>query len=488
MVRRRFPPQIVAAAAACALSFYGSSFCGFFNPSFKWGIILILYILSSACISITRLFYPSLRFLFRFCIGFLFGLFLGLHLASYSSPPVSAGQDWQQLAVVEGKLCSIRKIAGKNACTGELALRCSSTADGRTCSAVGTIGFWIADAVLVRELPLGSVLRLRGNVQINEDKPFLFAKDWTLLEKTNPFNRVLHGLRCEMLLRLNAGSWGPLAMALLLGYKGDLQQGEARLFTEAGCAHVLALSGMHLGILTLLIARLFKKPLGLHGATVLGIVLVVFYLCLAGTHSSLLRAAIMYVLGAIALINGKNRAILPILATSFILQLCVNPASGREISFIFSYAALLSLIIISPFLQELAQPWIPAPLCSPLCASLAAFMGTAAICAAFFGVLRPIGILASLLLVPSAAAFMTGGLLFLLFSLVFPPLASVLSWVLDVLYDLTIQVAILASGIPSLTVHGPVIPLLCWLAAIPLIVYLRRRRQARNRFNYDAQL
>ncbi|MGQ9510522.1 MAG: ComEC/Rec2 family competence protein [Thermaceae bacterium] len=142
--------------------------------------------------------------------------------------------------------------------------------------------------------------------------------------------------------------------ALTLGDKRDL--GEYKAFQEAGLAHLLALSGLHVGLLVAFFVLLFF-PLG-PWRYLLALLGLVFYLFLVGPSPSLLRASLMTGLSLMGLLLGLGRAaLLPALGLAFFVQMLIAPWSLLSLGLQLSYLALLGIALILPTLSLPPGPW-----------------------------------------------------------------------------------------------------------------------------------
>jgi competence protein ComEC len=287
--------------------------------------------------------------------------------------------------------------------------------------------------------------------------PLFRAGSVFLLGTAPPVEQFRTGIRMEVLDKFAGSSWGGLASALILGVKDDLDSAVSELFKAAGCSHVLALSGMHLAIISALIAFFLKKSLGLKPAAWAGSFFILLYVYLVGPQPSLVRAAIMYLLGTAAVLGAFPRQPFPLLGLAFLIQIIIDPSSGNTLSFILSYLALGGILIAGEAVHDLIRGKLPEILAQPLSASLGAFIATAAVCAAAFGVIRPGGIGAGLGIVPLSTLFMILAIAYLGASFFLPPLAGLLDLALCGLYKLLGGTAFLASRIPGVEGGGPAI-------------------------------
>jgi competence protein ComEC len=268
-------------------------------------------------------------------------------------------------------------------------------------------------------------------------------------------------------------AWAGLASALLLGIRDNLDSDLAQVFSAAGCTHVLALSGMHLAILSGVITFLLRLCMGIRPASLLGAVLIVIYIFLAGAQPSLVRAGIIYLLGVLALWGFLKKDPLSLLALSFILQIFIQRESGTSLSFILSYLALLGILITGKTIHELLQAYVPEILNQSLSASLGAIIATMAITAYYFGVIRPIGIIAGLFIMPLSSLFMILALISLVLVSFVPILFDPLSFILNLVYRLMEIIVSVAGKVPGLKTPNFIPVLLVSLAIVILLECLK---------------
>lgn len=147
-----------------------------------------------------------------------------------------------------------------------------------------------------------------------------------------------------------------LAEALLIGYKQDLDPEIVQSYSNTGVVHIIAISGLHLGLiywlLLLLLKPLLKKKrmAWLHAGLVIA-GLWVFSL-LAGAQPSVLRSALMFSCIVLGSTSGRKTSAINSLAVSAFILLCYNPFWLWDAGFQLSYAAVLSILL---FMQPVYQ-------------------------------------------------------------------------------------------------------------------------------------
>jgi competence protein ComEC len=244
--------------------------------------------------------------------------------------------------------------------------------------------------------------------------------------------------------------WGGLALALLLGIRDNLDGELSEQYRKAGCSYILALSGMHLALVSSVIAFFLKKPFGVKAAVIIGVVFILLYVFMVGVQPSLTRAAIMYVLGAVSIIFAFPLSPGLLLGLSFIIQILTQPASGDSVSFILSYLALAGILTLGQGIMRLFRGYLPDFAASPLSASLGAFLATMSVCLLFFGSLRPIGIVAGLVMIPLTSVFMAGAIIFLATIFVIPALAVFIGQGLSIVYFTLERIVFVAGKTPEI--------------------------------------
>lgn len=290
---------------------------------------------------------------------------------------------------------------------------------------------------------------------------------------------------------------GALLTALLTGNRARIPKPVRDLFTRTGTAHLLAISGLHLGIVATLFFVLFRnlfslweRPLlkghtqTLTAAATLGP--VVLYALLSGMAPSTLRALIAAALflGALAL---REEADLPTtLALAALLILTVHPPALFTASFQLSFTAVAAILGSFSQLPQKSDPHAPRPMVHRVLAFAIppcfASIGTAPLVWYHFGYAAPIGLLANLVVVPMASvAVILPGLIGVMTLPLCAPLAGLLFRVAGHAAEAAIYVDTLCAAIPggylTLPRPDPAVPLLILCLLFSLILSRTNRRR-----------
>jgi ComEC/Rec2-related protein len=241
-----------------------------------------------------------------------------------------------------------------------------------------------------------------------------------------------------------------LLSALLLGNRAGVPEADLELFRASGSLHVLALSGMHIGILFGLVSLALAFLPDRRWRLAVASLLVLPYLFLTGASPSLLRAVFMLLAAALGLILDRDAVPLDLLALAAAAILLLDPLAAFELSFQLSFLALLGMLLAGPPLRRLLAPVLPPVLAAPLALSIGAQAATAPLLLARFGVFYPAGALAALALIPLVTGFLWGGLACLALSLLPLRLLPFLAWPMQAMQKAIVWVLQVFALLPPL--------------------------------------
>ena len=210
--------------------------------------------------------------------------------------------------------------------------------------------------------------------------------------------------------------------ALTLGYKDDIDPEVRRHFQVSGAAHVLAVSGLHTGILYGLVLWLLTlggrfKPLyenRFGRCAISGVVIAVMwgYAWLTGMTPSVVRAVTMVTIFEVGRMVYRQAFSLNTIAAAAVLILAVRPTDLWSVSFQLSFAATTAIVSLTPILpyKEGWWPQILKYIVGILVVSLAAQIGTLPITMYYFGQISCYFLLTNLIVLPIATVLVPCGL------------------------------------------------------------------------------
>jgi competence protein ComEC len=490
----RFP--ILSAVTGAGISYYGFSVLKSAGLVTGYGVLPVVFF-PALLISLFRVLAAFPGELFtdprgrRLCLlaeihitAFSLGLVLGLGAGGAVPRGIALGLPEETLTGISGTLLDDPRTLADGRGMARLSLQTAADGRGTRVSARGRLTVFFPDEAMPRlkDFGRGSTVYVEGRFAAGEN-PLFRASSTHVIKAAPALEQFRTGLRMGIMERFGGGerSWGGLALALLLGIRDNLDTDLAGFYQKAGCSHVLALSGMHLAIVSSLLAFFLKRPLGLKAAALTGAVFVFLYVFLVGSQPSLNRAALMYLLGTLAVLGALPKKAGFLLGLAFLLQIVIWPESGLSVSFILSYLALAGILSAGGALGQIFRGLIPGLLLQPLAASLGAFLATSAATAFFFGELRPVGIAAGLIIVPLTTLFMIGALAWLALGFLSPFLASFPGQGLSLLYTLMNRLVSLAARFPGLPVSRPFLVLALSLGLWVFLVWLGKRYGAFKR-------
>jgi competence protein ComEC len=197
--------------------------------------------------------------------------------------------------------------------------------------------------------------------------------------------------------------------AMALGDKSALTQDLKDVYSVTGASHVLALSGLHLGIIyTLLSLFVFRRRWQVASQVII-ILSVWAFVFLVGMSTSVVRSAVMLSIYAVLSLGHRDRMSVNTLAFTAIVMLMISPISLFDVGFQMSYMAVLSILLFVPLLEGIFTPeyltshrlvrW----LWGMVAVSLSAQIGTAPLIAYYFGRFSCYFLLTNFIIIPAAS-------------------------------------------------------------------------------------
>ncbi|UWX54562.1 ComEC family competence protein [Maribacter litopenaei] len=213
--------------------------------------------------------------------------------------------------------------------------------------------------------------------------------------------------------------------ALLLGERTTISEDTYSNYVDAGAVHILAVSGLHVGILLMLIQFVLRPlnrlPYGKKIVLFLTLILLWAFAFIAGLSPSIIRACAMFTFVAYAMYMNRPSNSFNILALSmFFILLVINPNLLFQVGFQMSYAAVFAIVWIYPLLQKW---WFPKNriiryLWQLLSVSIAAQLGVLPISLFYFHQFPGLFFISNLLIVPFLGLILGMGMIIIVLSLV----------------------------------------------------------------------
>jgi competence protein ComEC len=216
--------------------------------------------------------------------------------------------------------------------------------------------------------------------------------------------------------------YAAVAIALLTGYRLELDRNLTQMYQSTGTIHVIAISGMHLALIYVLLQFIFRFLEKSRKANFLKelVILVLLWLfsLLTGGGASVIRAVIMFSFISVGKLIDKKGSVENALAVSAFFMLCYRPYLLWDIGFQLSYAAVLSLVIFMQPIYEMIR--VQNPLLDMFwkmnAVTLSAQILTLPLCIYYFHQLPVLFLPANLLAIPLSTLALYGLLLLMVFS------------------------------------------------------------------------
>ncbi len=241
----------------------------------------------------------------------------------------------------------------------------------------------------------------------------LFITNNTLLKlKSN--QQTLFGIankvRDYINQRLKTYSFKPdelaIINALLLGQRQNISEDVYTNYTNAGAIHILAISGLHIGIILIILNAIFKPLERLRYGhlikTILAISILWSFAIIAGLSASVTRAVTMFSVLTIGMHLKRPTNIYNTLAISMLIILLFKPLFLFDVGFQLSYLAVFAIVSIDPFLYKLWRPkyWITRTYWHTFTITLSAQFGIIPISLYYFHQFPGLFFLSNLIIIP----------------------------------------------------------------------------------------
>lgn len=258
---------------------------------------------------------------------------------------------------------------------------------------------------------------------------------------------------------------------LLIGDRQEIPQNLYEQFSDIGMTHVLAISGLHVGVFTagcFWLTRLFR--LTRERGTTICFILIPLYVVLTGASPSAIRAGVMAMLGLIAMRAGRWKDSLRFIVIAALLMLAFQPYYLYNVSFQLSFVVTLGLILfVPPMVRWLNR--MPTVLAGALSVTIVAQLCSFPLVIYYFHTVHILSPVANLLLVPLVSLLILPvGMLSLIVGSVFPTAAQWLATSLSLVTESLFRAVEWTANMDALLLTWPKMPL-WWMILYYLLLY-----------------
>ncbi len=229
-----------------------------------------------------------------------------------------------------------------------------------------------------------------------------------------------------------------IGAALLLGYKKHIDDQTYKAFQYSGAMHVLAVSGLHVGIVFFFLLMVFslfgngrKRQIVRY---IIIMILLWIYAFITGLSPSVCRAVTMFSLYGVGKIFNRQVSVVNIVLCSAFILLLIRPHYLFDIGFQLSYAAVFGIVYFYPifkawFTPKFGYAWLNKGvryLWNLTCVSLAAQLATLPLSMYYFGIFPKYSLLTNLIVIPLVSIILSVGLCFFASVFIYEPIADFL--------------------------------------------------------------
>ncbi len=361
-------------------------------------------------------------------IGLILGSCLGLRVVNQARSTY-AGLPLHRVSSLQG----IMREDSRGTATGQILHRIDlfsvGSDDGAVSQARGKVVLFDRSD---RRFYTGEMVRVQGAVKLKDNRPERYFVGTAFVVHTDGFASPLLRFRAMALkclvsqiekMRPPASS---LFKALFLGIRDEIPEQMRKGFVVTGTYHFLAISGLHVGIVYLLVLILLKllRWQFMRWALATGILLV--YLVLIGPRPSLVRATATAIVAGISALMDRDLDPLNLFGLVLLIILLINPTSVFSLAFQLSFRSIAGILFVGQALSRRVASVIPTVIRVPLACAVGAQFATAPIVITSYGVLYPVGIIVTAILIPMITVFIWCGVLMLILLPVGP------SWLIEI--------------------------------------------------------
>lgn len=256
--------------------------------------------------------------------------------------------------------------------------------------------------VTVRKLIDGYVVKanyLRSDIRYTTTAN---AREIAIEEGKPDFLDAVNVIIKSTLTRCMGSRFGSIAYAMLSGDKNEIASDDKEAFSAAGIAHILAVSGLHIGFLMAVVAFILRKlRVKRLPSLLIETAIMLLYAAFAGFSPSVVRCCVMFEVMSVAMTIGEQNDSLNSLGIAATVILLVNPLMMFEAGFIMSISAVFGIIVLSPVITRgLQKIKIPEKIASFVAASVSAQLGILPSSIFIFETAQLYSVFANILLLP----------------------------------------------------------------------------------------
>ncbi len=400
-----------------ASAIVGAIFCAYFYMLSRAAVVVgIIYL--SVLLAVSVIFFIKFRRgrirlskFITFVIAFVFSLSAFSFAAAYSDFRTSS-LELSGARHVDGRVCDIDVRSGDYVFVLDDMTLDGDRVRGKLKLTVTPAQYNIADFLKVGDrvfffskvdgIPLVSDMRINGaSFRTGVIYSSSVGGDALGMElgKPKPIEKFLSGLK--NILTDNMGDrYGNIAYSMITGDKYGLSSDISSSFSAAGLGHILAVSGLHIGFLTLLIGLILFRANKYVRFSITAVILAA-YVVLADFSPSVIRAAVMALISGLSMFIGGRRDLLSSLLCAFSCILAFRPIYLFEAGFLMSFGAIFGIAAFAGMISRaLISRGAHRKISDSIGTAVSVQAGIVPAQSYFFGVFQPLSILVNIIVLP----------------------------------------------------------------------------------------
>lgn len=273
-------------------------------------------------------------------------------------------------------------------------------------------------------------------------------QELTFFQRVSLKSKLIRERLLEMLKEngITDGNHAVMA-AMAFGDKSALSKETRDVYAKTGVAHLLALSGMHLGVLFMLLTMVFGRLRSRVLSSIIVVTSVWIYVVFVGMPASVVRAATMLTIYTVVTLDGRNKMSINALFVTFTVMVVCNPMIIWDAGFQLSFLSMLSIFLYFTPIYNMVSVKILFKhpvfryIWTTVSLSLAAQIGTSPLTMYYFGRFTTLFLITNIVAIPLVTILLYSVFLVLIFWMVpfikmalllsIQMFSSLLSWILD---------------------------------------------------------
>ena len=315
----------------------------------------------------------------------------------------------------------------------------------------GTVTLYLRPDSIASTLRYGDRMLLHGYPDIEHGWIYATSDHYIITSRDSTSLRAhSERLRMRLLHRMQQGPldrrYAGVAEAMTLGWRADINQETQASYRDAGIAHLLAVSGLHVGLLAAIVGvALFWIPKVRRGRIVKGsfqLLAVWFFALITGLAPSTLRAALMFSLFIVSNMMARRTPSMNLLAAAAIVMLIANPMLLYDTGWQLSFSAVAGILLAMPVIRAFRNKLYQAAM-----VSVSATTATLPVVLLAFHRFQPYFLIANILIVPLAGFILGLSLLYLALP------CGITAWPLEILLRAAEAVTSWVASLPGAVIE-----------------------------------